>query len=293
MKNILFFVVLLMIYISGCSQIQPISTVTPIPAITKEPTSTPSATLTPTLLPTATFTLTPTRLPTLQADKAIRKAKELLETNNGCALPCFWGITPGITSWDYTNSFLQTFSNIESHSSNGGEFYFDINGPSAIGLHITLSADNELVSFIQVSDFDSSSYHLSEFLVQNGKPDQVMLRTWKNSPSNTDQVPFLIYMYYKTSGMLVAYGYGTGTIKSDYINGCVDLSPSVEIWGIEKPQNIEDAMKVMGWYDSNLLSISDATAGALDVDNFYKKFSQSNVDTCFRTSRNLWLAPDR
>lgn len=39
---------------------------------------------------------------------------ELLTNNNGCKLPCFWGITPGSTSWDDARTFLQEFNRIYS-----------------------------------------------------------------------------------------------------------------------------------------------------------------------------------
>ena len=125
MKKILPVTILFTILTSGCLQMQPLptSTMTPRPTITRTSIPTLTATFTPTLQPTTTYTPTLTSLPTLQANEAIKKAKELLETNNRCTLPCFWGITPGITTWDYTNSFLQTFSTIESDSNNGGEFY--------------------------------------------------------------------------------------------------------------------------------------------------------------------------
>jgi hypothetical protein len=33
----------------------------------------------------------------------------LLQTNNGCRFPCWWGIEPGTTSWQDANNFLSQF----------------------------------------------------------------------------------------------------------------------------------------------------------------------------------------
>jgi hypothetical protein len=30
------------------------------------------------------------------------------ETNGGCKLPCYWGITPGETSWDVASMFVSS-----------------------------------------------------------------------------------------------------------------------------------------------------------------------------------------
>lgn len=233
----------------------------------------------------------------MQADEAIVKVKELLETNNGCKLPCFWGITPNQTSETDAMGILDVFSSVDygSHSkeSSSIKHFLDVNGKNNVGVHITFFTDKSVIGLIQASDLNSPSYHLPEFLIQNGKPDQIILRAWKRTPSNTDQVYFLVYMYYENSGMLVAYGMGTGTIEKDSINGCIDLSPTIQMWGVGKPQNIEDAMSQMGWTAADLLSISDATADALPVDSFYENFSRPNVKTCFSTSRNLWSEPDR
>lgn len=85
------------------AQGQPMETMTPTVAAT--PTATPiapspTATTTPqptptsTLTPTATPTITPA--PTLTIDEEGAFLSELMATNGGCELPCWWGVVPGV-----------------------------------------------------------------------------------------------------------------------------------------------------------------------------------------------------
>jgi hypothetical protein len=64
------------------------------PAATSESTATPRLTRTP------TPSLTPLPFPTLEPDAMHAFIVEMLATNGGCELPCWWSITPGETRWD-------------------------------------------------------------------------------------------------------------------------------------------------------------------------------------------------
>ena len=60
------------------------------------PTATPRPTRTPTSIPAET----PTPFPTLEPEEKLDFILEMLETNGGCQLPCWWGVTPGETRWE-------------------------------------------------------------------------------------------------------------------------------------------------------------------------------------------------
>lgn len=84
--------------------ISPTHTPQPIPSPTRAPTKTktprPSSTPRPTPSPT------PTPFPTLEPDEMQAFIRTMLETNGGCELPCWWGITPGTTNWQDTLDFF-------------------------------------------------------------------------------------------------------------------------------------------------------------------------------------------
>jgi hypothetical protein len=107
-----FFVVVLLIACSPAIPLNPaqVSTFTAshIP-LTFTPTQTVAPTPRPTNTPTFTPTLTWTPLPTLPSQQTRAKIEELLETNGGCELPCWWGITPNETAWPETLHFLRPY----------------------------------------------------------------------------------------------------------------------------------------------------------------------------------------
>jgi hypothetical protein len=81
------------------STLLPTETLTLIPTETK--TSVPTSTF---IIPTPTLYLTP--LPTLSFYKT---AYLLYEANNICSLPCWWGISPGISTWTESKQWIEHF----------------------------------------------------------------------------------------------------------------------------------------------------------------------------------------
>jgi len=238
-----------------------------------------------------------TSLSILPADQAEARVVELLKTNNGCKLPCFWGITPGHTSWNEAKSFLEAFSsrtdgmNFTKRSGFLSEFYFPLKDNTPVDLHLRLIIDNNLIQEVSVMDFDAPSYHLAEFLANNGMPDQVWLLTYSQvSYGGGDVVPFPVYLFYKDAQMIVAYGYGQGIVKGDQITGCIEGSPSLYIWSLDKSLTFQEAGKLGGYYQPSdkFLEISDATQGKLNAKKFYESFKEPRVETCFQTPTKLW-----
>lgn len=84
------------------------STPTPSSTRTATLTATPKPTHTATLRPTATVQPTETAtpltslppLPTIPPDQRGEKYDELMTTNNGCQLPCWWGLKMGSSTFD-------------------------------------------------------------------------------------------------------------------------------------------------------------------------------------------------
>jgi len=263
-----------------------------LPTRTSLPLVSTATMLPPTIIPS---TLTP--LPTLPADQAKARVAELLKTNKGCKLPCFWGIIPGHTSWDETKNFLETFSS-QSETLNFtktpgffGDFYFTQDDNVPVILHLSMTVKNSLIQEVSVMDFDSPSFHLAEFLANNGAPDQVWLLTYSQvSYGGGAVVPFLVYLFYKDLQMIVAYGYGQGTLSNDQIEGCVDGSPSLYMWSLGKPLTFQDASKLGGYSQptDKLLEISDATQGKMNANKFFEIFKNPGVEPCFQTPQNLW-----
>lgn len=97
---------------------QPMETSTALPTTSATPLRTASAPVEPTYTPSPTLSLptataTPVALPTfdvaesmLSEEEATANLIELLATNKGCELPCWWGIVPGETRVDTIESIF-------------------------------------------------------------------------------------------------------------------------------------------------------------------------------------------
>ena len=71
----------------------------PTSTTTRTPTSTQTRLPRPTATSQPTKTATPTKYPTLDSQGRLNFVLQELKTNGGCQLPCWWGITPGKTTW--------------------------------------------------------------------------------------------------------------------------------------------------------------------------------------------------
>jgi hypothetical protein len=79
-----------------------------------------SATHQPTIAKTRTITNIPTpnwtKVHTLTAKQANQTILALLQNNGGCMLPCWFGLTPGQSSWWEAKAILEPFSTMKEHS---------------------------------------------------------------------------------------------------------------------------------------------------------------------------------
>jgi len=239
--------------------------------------------------------------PTLLPDQARAKVLELLETNNGCKLPCFWGVVPGNTKWSEVRESLRSISSQYSDDpeETNIEFFYsdlylpanDIQGPWDLKLELGVYRD--IIRTISVSDFDLPNYHLRSFLLENGKPDEIWIYTNSRGPSNSpDKVGFLVSLFYSEKQMIAAYGRGNAVISDTWIDGCIQYSPALKIWSLEKLLSFPEAASF--FYNHNVVGdgwkeISEATNGRLNVEKFYQTFTDQSAKPCFKTPRNLWL----
>jgi hypothetical protein len=150
----------------------PTATYTPTPSLVP-PTVTASPTFTP-----APPTLTP--VPTLTANERQALVQEMLKTNGGCELPCWWGIVPGQTDW-------QTLKN--RFTAYGGSVFDVPHSTPPFDYRITHSfvQQNGIVESIQVTSEvlgsatsdrfakDWQRLSLDQILTRYGVPSQVLL----------------------------------------------------------------------------------------------------------------------
>jgi hypothetical protein len=194
--------------------------------VTSTATASPSATISFTPTP---IELTPVGTP-LPLETAQEKYLELLSTNGGCKLPCFWGITPGVSNTQdaiKTLSSISTLSGMSSLNSESGYSFFDLYDDendlstyvsystsssqlnTVIGINVVIHEFNNLqITFgksIETRLYDELiyPYTINIILSEFGKPAVVQIST---SSFDTDQYwQFFILLIYPEDGVLIQY----------------------------------------------------------------------------------------
>lgn len=181
---------------------------------------------TPTLL---TPTWTP--LPTISPLESGNFVTDLMVNNAGCELPCFWGITPGKTSWQAAEHLLQSFTQqitrfpdgaIDENNVTAGTFGVETHYslPDNLGsLMIIYRVEDGTVKQIEVnSDHGTAvNYQLYQVFSEYGKPEEVLLFLLPNTPAGTPW--YSIYVFYVKRGIILIYG-GETKIIDDQIEVC-------------------------------------------------------------------------
>lgn len=168
-------------------------------------TATPFPSPVSTYLPTPTFTLTLaptlTPFPKLSREDAHALVHNLLETNGGCRLPCWWGIVPGLTDWKTARHFLETFvleieqggegqiikDNIPIYSTNFSIRYESDNG---IKSGFLIDIENSIISGVVTGwDPNQKNFQIHQLLADYGQPAEVYIMAYRYT-STGDPPPF-------------------------------------------------------------------------------------------------------
>jgi hypothetical protein len=267
-------------------------TLLPTPTSTSRSTSTSLPTMTS--MPALTPVPSPTQLPTLPPEQVQALILDLLKNNGGCKLPCWWGITPGKTTWQEAQSFLETFASEIStresfdHRTLYAAAFFD-SIPEGISLGsrivISLTAPGGVIQSMNIGGFElSTSFLLPILLSTYGQPEEVWLHTFSSYPDN--KLPLSVFVIYQRQGIFAHY-WTEGELTGDMIRGCVQSSPRLALWFPRGEITIQEAMEMAALdIPDPILRLSDATN--LDEKKFYELFKDVNNLPCLETSKMLW-----
>jgi hypothetical protein len=330
------FIFFLAILISGCTTLRPVLSPTailtpsqllptitltfkqyPTPSMTSTftPTSlpsftpmTPSPTLTYTPIPsTPTQTLTPA--PTLTEVQRRAYFIELLRDNAGCKLPCWWGITPGVSTWEELRTLINFsgFSRSYDPLSNGAiyhgtGYYWDTPFiTNDIGFY-------DVIGVIEAIDVHAVGYedkNAFRTLWNNYSPDQIMTT------------------YGQPTEVYVAVGVGQGEIAEPASDVILKYNDEFMIMYSVRPIEVSDQDEPMyricpSWQDITWGSRLDIfiisanysisleeyvelissinlepyipieEAAGISAQEFYNSFLPGNGPACFDTPQDLW-----
>lgn len=261
-------------------------------------TSIPSSTPTPTAQPAATEL--PKAIPTPPGTSLTEQVLWLYETNNGCQLPCWWGITPGQTTWNtaeqFFNLFASTILSASTSSPNSRSYSPIIPLPLEVFHENTVSpiysARNGIVIHIgtDVSMGNTppgylTQYMLSTFLTTYGQPSEVWLSTYSASYSD---LPFRVALFYPTQGIVALYS-DNGIKQGGLVHGCPQQGPVkfLSLWDPSMEELTFDVLKSRtSAFNVDFISLEEATG--MDVITFYETFKNPGNSTCLETPAHLW-----
>ena len=220
--------------ITSCSAEQTI-----MPTVTLQP----SATATASPLPSPTQAIaSPTPKPTKYPEALEeQKVREYLLSNNGCSLPCFWGIVPGDTRLENAIDFFQPFGINRKHGvvldimsqlvlNSAGLFEED---SKIVGIEVSGEGrPDEISTFWEIW----AKYLPQEIIAQYGLPDRIWFDTYHN-PEVPDPMGYSLWFFYDDKDFLLVYSgittkapeylvcLGSKSVKKDFGN----LSPQIEL----------------------------------------------------------------
>lgn len=271
------------------------------PSIIASLTPTLINTSTPTSVPTiqATSTIKPLPIPTPPGIDPIEQVLWLYETNNGCQLPCWWGITPGQTTWETAEQFFNSFvPDILSVSGSKGTSYspriplsMEVFGTNYTlptytvrdGIIIGIETD---VSIVRGSPSDYfSPYILSTFLTTYGQPTEVWLFTYAYTYENV--LPFSVVLFYSDQGIAAIYSDNADEV-GDLVRGCPQENPLsvLRLWSPDRHLTFEQVKSSSTVLHRDYLSLELSTG--MDEATFYQIFQNPGNTTCLETPANLW-----
>jgi hypothetical protein len=264
----------------------------PQTAITILQTSIAPTLLSPTQIPIIQPSIT--EVPALPAEEAEAKLLELLKSNGGCQLPCFWGLAPGQVNKETAISFLHQFLNI----SPGVEITIP-RKDLRIGIKIFWGNNQidppEILSWIKVITKvytengneeinvynnpyykDYFQYFTLPYLLTNyGKPKNIYISL------ETDYVKeIFLFLDYTDMGW-VAMLTMPMSIKGDLLEGCpAQAFSTLWLW------SPEDARTAQKFGFTNPKSITEATN--MSLEEFYKKYKEPTYTDCLEIPQSVW-----
>ena len=273
--------------------------------------TTPVATVSLAPVTTTVIVPFPTEIATLPLQDGMVTIEDLMKTNMGCNLPCFWGIIPGVTGWETAEKFLQTIGatvgNIETspginyHSvvfenenlTLGDNFgFYEI----ANTVDTILASGNLFGSTRNVKDFISlwDSYSPKKIITNYGIPSRVLLSSvFAIGYGDNDRRGYILWIFYDHLGLLIRYDGTVADLPIYHI--CPLFQEEGNITRIDLTLQNPSNSTPLELHDSILAKLSVSRkiipieeASGINTEDFYNLFVNEESQSCFDTLREIW-----
>ena len=295
--KIYFYLIVILITLAGCAPSINLQEVTATSQYVSPPNQATTLDSTETRVATNTSPPTSTSIPHKPINTPFQSEKEkisleLLQTNNGCDLPCWWGVFPNETRWSDAEAFLKPFSEIYERQPPNEWDVYDVRSPLTIkfsdihAVGAVFAVQEGIVKEIEIEGFDEETYHLSSFLQKHGAPTEILVSSYSSDyglPKN--QVPLSINLYYPEKGINALYG-TYATVNGEQIYGCLQKSPILFLWS--PSEHLRSVDYILRWDENHTQYLNVEQALGMSIQEFYEKHVNSTNQPCLLTPKNLW-----
>jgi hypothetical protein len=238
-----------------------------------------------------------TPIPTLAGEYAKSKVAYLLETNGNCSLPCWWGITPGRTTWSEAEHYMATFALGISPAGFSQQrdlalYNVEFPDPNSNSLADYLFAGFAVNNSGVIEIIDSTSKKsLSTTLDNIGIPSQI----WVEIISNFGPGPlsYTLALFYN-DGVMVVYRGSTYPDNDNFIPICpknlLMASSHIWVWNFTILQTFED----IGKFSSLIAPLSPNRFQLLNnisdmqPQSFFDYYIDPSATQCIKTPLSDW-----
>lgn len=284
---------------SSTSQLTIYATPSFIPALSDDRQPTQTHTLIPANSPTPSPTISKdwfTPVPTEMVQSTIL---DLYKTNAGCRLPCWWGITPGLTSWTEAELRLRPLAFTIKASDYNAQMYYTVYlsvpedlAPRGLSQQEYRVRDDQ-IELIESHPLKNSNTSLADLLSTYGEPAEVLISTFDEPREGS--LPFYLVLFFPQHSFNAIYE-SSGTVQGSDIVGCfVDEQPRLALWSPEQEISLSDLYKM------NLARFTPDDAkffktigevSQMDKTAFYQLYKEkAGSSICIRTPAGLWPPP--
>ena len=264
--------------------------------------ATPTALPTPRPLPTTTPTLmpTPTSAPTLTNEQETAVQDELMQLDDSCPLPCWWGIVPNESRLDPVLARLKGLgfrvwpSSAGMRPADGFLTYLDFNSREGVVTSIQVAGDyvtgqEESLADSQAFAHGWRDYSMAALLGRYGMPSRAFLY----SPFRADPgggPSYRLLLFYEHLGIVAEYHGFAEQLQGSWYRACVVLANihSIELF-LYQPDTLDSIIETVLPADSlSYLGTPDEVHGLVEwqqatgmrLEDFYAVLQSAENAPC-------------
>lgn len=231
-----------------------------------------------------------TEIPTLPLNEARQKVKTLLTDNNNCKLPCWWGITPGQTSWQNALAILGPLSmtgNLFNNVPEDGVIY--VNPPAPTDEHgdvlfHTYHLRNGIVNSMEIYNFNFAQFtSFREIISDFGIPSEMYIRGYQDTG-------FRLALFYPIKGIFIEYNRTISFSDENIVEVCFEeaQSPFLYLWEKDHPLSLDEAITLLHIPTEDIPTFVSIDQALVNKEVFLEKMGNDEEDLCIETPKDLW-----